>query len=633
MFRSHNVPRDYNNKTNWHHALKQFDVPNDTNKAHQTRNSSKTDKTLSISFNRWAPRLAVLAGCVAILGNIPLQSKPSIPSAISYATATEVSGNSSGKLNSPNQPAKLLELPEQQAFSAIASASSDKESSLDTLISTDKLENTDTAEVVEKPDTLHIAEADSLSTSSLEEDKQLSIALNTDTTQYNPESLTDDNATENNVPVDKPSIKVVNLDQNSSLNESNIDLEPGKLVKLTKELKLPPISKIQTFSVEKSDHKKQTSLSNRWATYIVKPKDNSKKIARRLKVRSQMDDLFDNNDIKKRFARIKPGYILRAKKLNGNLAELVIHKPGNKKSYVIKKTKSGFKGQFRNKIIEVRQSRKIIYITNSWRFNANKDKISPNLINQINDIFDRDVNLSKDLSKGDRVTLVFEEVFHEGEKVASTNILAAELIHNNRTHRALRHVFADGRANYYTPKGMDLNRAFIRHPVSYPRVTSHFSYRRFHPILRRFRPHKGVDYGLPRGTKVKATGNGIVKFAGRKGGYGKTIIIRHSNGYTTSYSHLNGYAKGIRSGKKVYMGDLIGYVGNTGRSTGPHLHYEFRKNGKPYNPIKVKLPRTVSLTRNELAKFKNSSHNLVLQLNVLQRFAEAELDITSGYGG
>ena len=149
----------------------------------------------------------------------------------------------------------------------------------------------------------------------------------------------------------------------------------------------------------------------------------------------------------------------------------------------------------------------------------------------------------------------------------------------------------------------------------------------------RVRPHKGTDFAAPRGTPIIATGDGSVKLIGRKGGYGKTIILRHREGYTTLYSHLSKFKKDLKKGQVVAQGDVIGYVGSTGLATGPNLHYEFRKHNTPANPLTVNLPNSLSLTKKELASFKVDAINMKLQLNVLHRFAKENVDIASTIGG
>jgi len=159
-----------------------------------------------------------------------------------------------------------------------------------------------------------------------------------------------------------------------------------------------------------------------------------------------------------------------------------------------------------------------------------------------------------------------------------------------------------------------MRKAFLRTPVDFARISSHFNLRRKHPVLHKIRAHKGTDYAASRGTPIKASGDGKIIYAGRKGGYGNTVVIQHGQKFTTLYAHMHKYAKGIRSGKRVKQGQVIGYVGSTGLASGPHLHYEFRVNGVHKNPVKVKLPQANPVPKKELEDFKSQTSGLIAQL-------------------
>jgi murein DD-endopeptidase MepM/ murein hydrolase activator NlpD len=218
------------------------------------------------------------------------------------------------------------------------------------------------------------------------------------------------------------------------------------------------------------------------------------------------------------------------------------------------------------------------------------DDRSTQLALALSDIFSWDVDFNTDLRKGDTFRVVVEELWLKGEFRLYGNILAAELVIDGETFRAYR--FEDGgSADYYDDGGNSLRRAFLKAPLSYRRISSGFTRRRLHPILKIVRPHLGVDYAAPTGTPVSSTGDGTVAFAGYKGANGKLVIVRHGNGYTTSYGHLSRFGKGIRAGTRVRQGDVIGYVGATGRATGPHLDYRMKRNGVFLNPLKVAPPR------------------------------------------
>ena len=179
---------------------------------------------------------------------------------------------------------------------------------------------------------------------------------------------------------------------------------------------------------------------------------------------------------------------------------------------------------------------------------------------------------------------------------------------------AVRYTAKNGTTNYYTAEGGSMRKAFIRTPVDFARISSRFSLGRKHPILNKIRAHKGVDYAAPRGTPIKATGDGKVFLAGRQGGYGNTVIIQHGNTYRTLYGHMQGFAKGIKTGGTVKQGQVIGYIGTTGLSTGPHLHYEFRINDVHQDPLTVSLPSAAPLTKAELRAFEAQTAPLAAQL-------------------
>ena len=221
--------------------------------------------------------------------------------------------------------------------------------------------------------------------------------------------------------------------------------------------------------------------------------------------------------------------------------------------------------------------------------------LSPRIIMQMVKIFGWDVDFALDIRAGDKFSLLYEELYKDGKKIRDGNILAAEFVNRGRAIRALRYEHDDGYVQYFTPDGMGMRKAFLRTPVNFTRISSKFSLSRKHPILHKFRAHKGVDYAAARGTPVRAAGDGKVVFAGRKGGYGKTLVLQHRSKYSTLYAHLDGFAKNIRKGRRVEQGQVIGYVGSTGLATGPHLHYEFRVAGAHRDPLKVKLPKSAPI--------------------------------------
>jgi len=245
---------------------------------------------------------------------------------------------------------------------------------------------------------------------------------------------------------------------------------------------------------------------------------------------------------------------------------------------------------------------------------------------QIADIFSSDIDFHRDLRKGDRFSVVYEVMHHRGEPVKTGRVLAAEFDNQGKSYRAVYFDYAENQGGYYTPDGKNLRKQFLRSPLEFSRITSGFSYARFHPVLQTWRAHKGIDYGAPAGTRVKATGDGVVEIAGRQGGYGNVVVVRHQSKYTTWYGHLSGFAKGMRKGKRIAQGDVIGYVGATGLATGPHLHYEFRINDVNQNPLRVAMPAAPPITSELRPKFEHVAGPYAQRLELLRGTNLARLD-------
>ena len=241
--------------------------------------------------------------------------------------------------------------------------------------------------------------------------------------------------------------------------------------------------------------------------------------------------------------------------------------------------------------------------------------LSDNMIMQLINLYGWDIDFALEVRKGDEFNVIYKERYKDGEKVQDGPILAAEFINRGKSYKAVRYTHADGHSDYYATNGDSMRKAFLRTPVEFARISSRFSLGRKHPILNKIRAHKGVDYAASTGTPVRATGDGVIKLAARKGGYGRAIIIQHGGRYTTLYGHLSRYARGTKRGKHVKQGQIIGYVGITGLATGPHLHYEFRVNGVHRNPLTVKLPKAKRIPDDLMDEFKTQTEPLLAQLN------------------
>jgi murein DD-endopeptidase MepM/ murein hydrolase activator NlpD len=259
-------------------------------------------------------------------------------------------------------------------------------------------------------------------------------------------------------------------------------------------------------------------------------------------------------------------------------------------------------------------------------FQASDDADIPDAVAvQIAEIFGGEIDFTRDLRRGDTFSVIYEMLHHEGRAVRPGRVLAVEFVNNRKPLRAVWFEDADG-GSYYAPDGASLRKAFLRSPLEFSRVTSGFSMR-MHPIAREWRFHKGVDYAAPTGTRVRATGDGVVEFASRhNGGYGNLVVLRHRGGVTTHYAHLNGFASGIHKGARISQGDAIGYVGATGWATGPHLHYEFRVNDNHMNPLTVVMPSAEPVSSQQLPAFRAATQPLVSRLALIRNVTLAALE-------
>ncbi|HTN93323.1 MAG TPA: peptidoglycan DD-metalloendopeptidase family protein [Gallionella sp.] len=246
--------------------------------------------------------------------------------------------------------------------------------------------------------------------------------------------------------------------------------------------------------------------------------------------------------------------------------------------------------------------------------------------NQLNELFSGDIDFHHDLRKGDRFTVIYEMTYSNGVLLHMGRIQAAEFINQGHVYRALYFQKDAQHGDYYTPEGKSVHKAFLRSPIAYSRVSSSFSLSRFHPILNKWRSHKGTDFAAAMGTPVKVTADGVVSVVGKQGGYGNVIMVTHQGRYTTVYGHLSRFVPGLHKGQHVSQGEVIGYVGMTGLATGPHLHYEFRVNGRQQDPLRVALPDAKPIDSSYLAAFQPVASGLVARLNLLRNTNLAQLD-------
>jgi murein DD-endopeptidase MepM/ murein hydrolase activator NlpD len=259
---------------------------------------------------------------------------------------------------------------------------------------------------------------------------------------------------------------------------------------------------------------------------------------------------------------------------------------------------------------------------------ADKAGIPDSVTLQLVDIFAGDIDIYHDLQPGDRFAIVYEAHHRDGEELGPGRIVAAEFDNGGRLYRAFLHRHANGAEAYYADDGAARKSAFLRSPVEFSRITSGFSNARFHPVLHTWRAHKGVDYAAPIGTPVRAVGDGVILTASAQGGYGNVIEVQHRGTFSTLYAHLSDFAPAIEPGKPVSQGDIIGYVGQSGWATGPHLHYEFRVDDQQRDPQSVALPPVEPLApaarRAFIVRIKPALAELELARVLPRNFASAQ---------
>lgn len=263
-------------------------------------------------------------------------------------------------------------------------------------------------------------------------------------------------------------------------------------------------------------------------------------------------------------------------------------------------------------------------ISSSLFVAGRKAGLSTALTMELANIFGWDVDFALDIRAGDSFRVIYNQLYLDGDKVEDGDILAAQFTNQGKTFTAIRYETSDRGADYFTPSGDSMRKAFLRSPVDFARISSHFNLARKHPVLHTIRAHKGTDYAAVRGTPIKATGDGKVAFAGWKGGYGRVVILQHGQGIQTLYGHMNGFGRNIRAGTRVNQGQVIGYVGSTGLATGPHLHYEFYVNGSVRNPVTVKLPQANPIASADKSAFSALAARMQGQLSTYAATMQSE---------
>lgn len=328
-----------------------------------------------------------------------------------------------------------------------------------------------------------------------------------------------------------------------------------------------------------------------------------------------LHEVINSSKEAKGLSRLKVGQELQFQLSEDGQLESLHSQLSDLESVSLSKTDSGY--NFKRELVkpDVHESYAHGVINSSLFVAAKRAGLSHNLTMDLANIFGYDIDFAMDIREGDEFEVIYQNKKVGDKTVGTGNILSARFTNRGKTYTAVRYTDKQGNVSYYDADGNSMRKAFIRTPVDFARISSRFSNGRKHPILNKIRAHKGVDYAAPRGTPIKAAGDGKVILAGRKGGYGNTIVLQHGSRYRTLYAHMQGFAKGVRTGGSVKQGQIIGYIGTTGLSTGPHLHYEFQVNGTHVDPLSQKLPMSDPIARQEKQRFLQMSKPLMARMD------------------
>lgn len=380
------------------------------------------------------------------------------------------------------------------------------------------------------------------------------------------------------------------------------------------ELDLPGTDLIKDESEAKTD--------GQWLKATVEKGDTLAHISQKLGIEySQINQFLDNKVVRKHLKTIIPGQELAFYSENGQLVR-IDYTLDAKQALSFEQSETQITVTPIEREIDRHISHGSGVIYNSL-FEAGQDSgIPEGVIMEMAGIFGWDIDFALDIRSGDSFSVIYEELFLNGEKIADGNILAAEFINQGQVYRSVRYTNPEGKGEYYTPEGHNMRKEFLRTPVDFTRISSRFG-RRYHPVLNRIKTHQGVDYAAAAGTPIRATGDGKVVFIGRKGGYGKTVILQHGGKYTTLYAHMRHYNRRLRRGNFVRQGQVIGYVGQSGLATGPHLHYEFRVHGTHRNPLTVRFPKALPIENGLKDDFQSQTSHYLAFLDALKPTAVA----------
>lgn len=348
--------------------------------------------------------------------------------------------------------------------------------------------------------------------------------------------------------------------------------------------------------------------------YVVKPNDTLGQIFAQLKIDvTDLPAILNAPAVREKFKPLKPGDKLMLALENGVLHGMH-RRISETETLSIIRSSNGFTAKVVTKPIEIKTAQVRGTFNSSLFASGRAVGLTPELVQQLaNDIFGWDIDFALDVRPGDRFNIVYEQKYRDGEYLGDGRIVAAEFISRSETHRAIYYSSSDKKIDgYFTPDGRRVNRQFMRTPIDFTRSNSNTAEHR--SVINTMNTHHGIDYMAPMGTAIKAVGDGTVRFAGVNGEYGNVVIIEHGAKTSTLYAHMSTFARGLHTHQRINQGEVIGYVGNSGSATAPHLHYEYRVNGIHTDPRTAETPEAASIPAQYLEDFRSKSVTLLAHL-------------------
>ncbi|MFN3785846.1 MAG: M23 family metallopeptidase, partial [Thiothrix sp.] len=394
-----------------------------------------------------------------------------------------------------------------------------------------------------------------------------------------------------------------------------------------KELNLPAIV-VESYSGYALDILPDATQGS-WSMRTVGTGDTLETILSEMELSKASQALHQDAAISQALKSLQAGARLFVQVVEDQLEQLIYTK-GENKTYVVSITDDGYVGKWETGVFEARHSKATFNVQYSIERDGKNAGLSKSVIRQLSQVFQKDMDFKRDVKVGDNIGVIFEDFRYQGESIYTDKILAAEYSNGKKIYQRIRFTLQDGKVGYFSPASdTELKRtAFDRKPVD-GIISSGFGMRR-HPIFGLRRNHAGIDIAAPYGTPIRATADGSVGFIGRQSGYGNLVELHHGNGIVTRYGHMSAFKEGLSNGAKVKRGDVIGYVGSTGTSTGNHVHYEYHIDGQPQNPMTVELPKTGVMSDSDMREFRALAAAMTQQLTDLRRVAAFKLSANRG---